>query len=313
MKFKVRRTLVVGGAGYIGAHLVPLLVASGRHVSVLGRSVTPRYELPARAEYVVGDFAQHDLISHLLDLHQEVIHLAYATVPNTSFENPLADLLQNLPPTVQLFSAAADRGVKLVLVSSGGTVYGEATEAQIRENHPTHPISPYGVTKLTLENYASLYSVTRGLNFVCVRPANAYGVGQRPFTGQGFIATAMASIMRGAPVQVFGQRGTTRDYIYIADLAAGILSALEAGRQSEFYNIGSGIGLSNMDVIEALAPLMSQCGFVVNVENLAARTFDVKVNILDSTKLKTHTGWGPQVDLEGGLRRTLDWLRTQRL
>ena len=116
-------------------------------------------------------------------------------MPNTSFDNPLSDLLQNLPPTVQLFSEAADRGVKLVLVSSGGTVYGEAIKLPICETHPTKPISPYGVTKRTLENYAYLYAATHGLKFVCVRPANAYGVGQRAFVGQGFISTAMAEIV----------------------------------------------------------------------------------------------------------------------
>ena len=167
MKSNMTNTLVIGGAGYIGAQLVSQLIATGRRVTVLGRSTTPRYELPVEAVYVAGDFSQLGLIGSLLDTHQEVIHLAYATVPNTSFENPLRDLLQNLPPTVQLFSEVADRGTKLVLVSSGGTVYGEAEELPIRETHPTKPISPYGVTKLTLENYAYLYAATHGLNFVC--------------------------------------------------------------------------------------------------------------------------------------------------
>ena len=305
-------TLLIGGAGYIGAHLVPQLIATGRCVTVLGRSATPRYELLAGVDYVAGDFAQHELISRLLDGHQEVIHLAYATVPNTSFENPLADLLQNLPPTVQLFSEAADRGVKLVLVSSGGTVYGEADELPICETHPTKPISPYGVTKLTLENYAYLYAATHGLKFVCVRPANAYGVGQRPFVGQGFIATAMASAMRGMPVKIFGPCGTIRDYLYVSDLASGIVSTLEHGHLSETYNLGSGIGLSNLEVIEAFKPLMREIGCEVQVENLPERAFDVKANVLDSTKLQEHTGWKARVEFDDGLRRTREWLRNFR-
>lgn len=303
-------TLIIGGAGYVGAHLVPQLLATGRQVTVLGRSQSARYELPSNAVYVAGDFAQHELISSLLDTHQEVVHLAYATVPNTSFENPLSDLLQNLPPTVQLFSEVADRGVKLVLVSSGGTVYGEAVELPIRETHPTKPISPYGVTKLTLENYAYLYAATHGLKFVCVRPANAYGVGQKPFIGQGFIATAMASVMRGMPIIIFGQNGTIRDYLYVSDLAYGIVSALEQGHLSETYNLGSGIGLSNLDVIEAFKPLMYEIGCEVQVENLPERAFDVKVNVLDSTKLQEHTGWKPLVKFEEGLCLTRDWIRT---
>lgn len=310
MKPNTANTLVIGGAGFIGAHLVPQLVATGRRVTVFGRSRTPRYKLPVGVVYVAGDFAQHDLVSSLLDTHQDVIHLAYATVPNTSFENPLADLLQNLPPTVRLFSEAADRGVKLVLVSSGGTVYGEAVELPIRETHPTKPISPYGVTKLTLENYAYLYAATHGLKFVCVRPSNAYGVGQRPFVGQGFIATAMASAMRGMPIKIFGQCGTVRDYLYVSDLASGIVNALEHGHLSETYNLGSGVGLSNLDVIEIIKSIVDEIECDVQVENLPERAFDVKANVLDSTKLQKQTGWAPQVKFEDGLRRTREWLRT---
>lgn len=258
--------------------------------------------------YVEGNFEQLDLIRGLLDRHHEVIHLAYATVPNTSFENPLADLLQNLPSTVQLFSEVADRGSKLILVSSGGTVYGEALSLPISENHPTKPISPYGVTKLTLENYAHLYGVTHGLKFVCLRPANAYGVGQRPFVGQGFISTAMASVMRGDPIKIFGQTGTVRDYLYVSDLASGIVSALEKGHLSETYNLGSGEGRSNMDVINSISPLMKELGHEIRVEHFPERAFDVKANVLDSTKLHAHTGWKPTVTFDIGLRRTCDWL-----
>lgn len=303
------RTLVIGGAGYIGAQLVPHLIGIGRQVTVLGKSATPRYELPEGVDYVTGDFSQYELLCSLLDKHYEVIHLAYATVPNTSFDNPLADLLQNLPPTVQLFSEVANRGGKLILVSSGGTVYGEAVQLPILEDHPNKPISPYGVTKLTLENYAHLYAVTHGLKFVCIRPGNAYGIGQRPFVGQGFISTAMASVMRGQDVSIFGKKGTVRDYIYISDLAAGIMSALQKGHLGGIYNLGSGVGLSNMDVIDAMIPIMKEVGCDVMVKHLPERTFDVKANVLDSMKLHTHTGWKPQVDLSEGLRRTRDWLR----
>lgn len=309
MKNNQRSTLLIGGAGYIGSHLVRQLLATGRGVTVLGRSVMPRYSLPAGVTYTVGDFAQTDLLSRLLRAHQEVIHLAYATVPNTSFENPLADLLQNLPPTIQLFAEAAKHGVKLILVSSGGTVYGEAVELPMREAHPTKPISPYGVTKLTLENYAYLYAATHGLKFVCVRPANAYGVGQRPFVGQGFIATVMASMLKELPIKIYGQPGTIRDYLYVSDLSAGIVSALEQGHLAETYNLSSGVGLSNLDVVEACSSLLSKVTRARKIENLPARAFDVKVNILDSSKLRLHTGWIPQVCFDEGLRQTYDWLR----
>ncbi len=305
-------TLVIGGAGFVGSHLVPCLLGASRHVTVLGRRAKPLYGLPEGVDYVAGDFGQPELIGRLLDSHQEVIHLAYATVPNTSFQNPVGDLLENLPPTVQLFSEVAARGGKLVLLSSGGTVYGEAVKLPITENHITKPISPYGVTKLTLENYAHLYSVTHGLKFVCVRPANAFGVGQRPFVGQGFISTAVASALSGRAIAIFGQHGTIRDYIYVDDLAEGIVSALVKGRVSETYNIGSEVGLSNMEVIDAISRLMTDADGQIRVEHLPERAFDVKVNVLDSTKLHEHTGWKPTITFDEGLLRTMDWMRVSK-
>lgn len=304
-----RNTLVIGGGGYIGACIVPQLIATGRQVTVLGRSVKPRYALPNEVRYVGGDFSDLELISLLLDCHSEVIHLAYATVPNTSFLDPLADLMQNLTPAVQLFAQAAARKVKLLLVSSGGTVYGQAAELPIRECHATRPISPYGVSKLTVENFAALSGVTQGLDFICVRPANAYGPGQRPFIGQGFIATAIASIMRRQPVVIFGEHGTVRDYLYVSDLASGVVHALEHGRSAETYNLGSGVGLSNLDVIEACRPILTDHGHEILIENLPERPFDVAANVLDSSKLREHTGWQREVDFSDGLRRTYDWLR----
>ncbi|THK43291.1 NAD-dependent epimerase/dehydratase family protein [Methylophaga sp. SB9B] len=303
------KTLVIGGAGFIGSYLVPELINSGRTVTVLGRKKLPRYLLPERAKYVQGDFSDLELICNLLDKHQEVIHLAYATVPNTSFDDPLSDLLQNLPPSVQLFKEMADRGIKLILVSSGGTVYGEARQLPIDETHQTKPISPYGVTKLTLENYAYLYAATHGLKFVCVRPANAYGIGQYPFTGQGFIATAIASVLAHNPIKIFGQRGTVRDYIYVSDLASGIVSALEHGRLSELYNLGSGVGLSNLDVIELFTPILKNIGLSVHIENLPERSFDVQSNVLDSSKLQKHTGWNKKVNFTDGIDTTFEWIK----
>lgn len=302
------KTLLIGGAGYIGTHLVPLLLAAGRNVTVLGRRQAGDVHLPEGARYVMGDYGQGDVLRSLLDTHQEVIHLAYASVPNTSYEDPLADLLQNLPSVIQLFGEMVERGNKLVLVSSGGTVYGEALRLPIAENHPTRPISPYGVTKLTLENYAYLYAVTHGLKYVCVRPANAYGVGQQPFAGQGFIAAAMASALRRQPVRIFGQAGTVRDYLYVEDMARGILHALLYGKASETYNLGSGIGLSNLDVVEAMRPLMRVIGVEMALAHLPKRAFDVEVNVLDATKLRNEAGWAPEVSFVDGLVRTRDWL-----
>jgi len=304
------KCLLIGGCGFIGSHLVLKLVASSRSITVLDRKEPLDQDRVAGVTYIAGDFSDAELIGRLVAEHDEIVHLAYATVPNTSFDNPLADLDQNLHPAVQLFEVVARKGARLLLVSSGGTVYGEAQTTPISEEHPTRPISPYGVTKLTLEKYAYLYAVTRGLKVTCVRPANPFGEGQRPFAGQGFIATAMATAIQGNPVTIYGEQGTVRDYIYIEDLVAGMVTVLEHGEINEIYNIGSGIGRSNLDVVNAFTPPLKAAGMDVRVAYAQARPFDVKSNILDCRKLRG-LGWQPQSAFETGLKRMFVWLRKQ--
>ena len=303
--------LVIGGNGFMGRKLLPCLHGRASRITALGRSPVLAKEAVPGVAYVRGDFGDTDVLMPLLDRHDIIVHLAYATVPNTSFDDPLADLLQNLPPVVGLFTEIAARKKKLLLVSSGGTVYGEGLTLPITEDQPPRPISPYGVTKLTLENYAHLYAVTHGLQFVSVRPSNAYGPGQRPFVGQGFIATAMASAMRGQPVRIFGDRGAIRDYIYITDLTEGIAQLLTQGELSQAYNVGSRQGRSNMDVIEAMTPMLRESGHALQVEHLPERPFDVKANVLDARKIQALTGWKPEISFEQGLRLTYAWLKNK--
>jgi len=302
------KCLLIGGCGFIGSHLVRRLVTSGRSITVLDWKEPLDQDKESGVTYIAGDFSDAELIGLLVSKHDEVVHLAYATVPNTSFDNPLADLDQNLHPAVQLFDIVARKGARLLLVSSGGTVYGEAISTPITEEHPTRPISPYGVTKLTLERYAYLYAVTRGLKVTCVRPANPYGEGQRPFAGQGFVSTAMATAMQGKPITIFGEQGTVRDYIYIDDLVEGMFLVLENANANETYNIGVSIGRSNLDVVNTMRPLLQEIGVELRIDYAPARPFDVKVNVLDCSRIRS-MGWQPQVDFEAGLKRTLAWLR----
>jgi UDP-glucose 4-epimerase len=306
------KTLVIGGVGFIGLPLVQRLAAVDRTVTILSRRAMNGVSLPKNVHYVRGDFGNIDLIDSLVAAHDEVIHLAYASTPNTSFADPLSDLLLNLRPAVALFEIAARHGVRVVFVSSGGTVYGQAECLPINEAHPTKPIASYGATKLTIENYAHLYRASHGLDVVCVRPANAYGVGQQPFSGQGFIATAMASAMRGKSVKIFGACGTVRDYLYVTDVADGIAAALERGTPGATYNIGSSIGLNNLEVLQAIKTLLHEFGIAMTVENLPDRSSDVAANVLSSAKLNLVSGWAPTVSLEDGLRRTFNWLVEQK-
>jgi len=303
-----KRCLVIGGSGFIGSHLLGVLVPSGKSITSLDRSEVSAIRKIGGVSYVTGDYSDEELIENLLSEHDEVIHLAYASQPNTSFDDPFFDLSQNLPPTIQLFDIASRYGVRVLFVSSGGTVYGESIATPISEDHPTRPISPYGVTKLTLEKYAHFYAVTRGLNVVYVRPANPYGEGQRPFTGQGFISTAMALALQGKPIDIYGKHGAVRDYIYIDDLIEGIMTVLDKGKSNEVYNIGSSMGYSNLQVIDEIKKILGYSGMGIEVCHKLERPFDVKVNILDTGKLKS-LGWTPKVSVNQGMLRMLRWLQ----
>ena len=303
-------TCVIGGTGFIGSHFVHALSVLGRRITVIGRNAVPTRVLPKKTTYLAGDYSDTYFLRGVLRNVQEVICLAHNSVPKTSFDDPVSDILGNLPGAVKLFETAADLGIrKLIFVSSGGTVYGPASRLPLSEESPTRPISPYGISKLAMENYAFMYHAIRGLPVVCARPANAYGEGQLPFTGQGFIATAMAAVLRGEEIVLYGENGTIRDYVHVTDVASGIVALLNNGTAGECYNIGSGIGINNREVLQAIAPLAGAAGLEVKIRVVPPRGFDVPANILDCTKIKNETGWGEIVTIDNGIRRTWDWLR----
>ena len=304
MQPKRIRTCVIGGAGFIGTHVTRQLLDTGRDIVVLGRRAKPDGNLPQEVAYVSGDYGNRSVVRDVLQGVEEVIDLAYATVPQTSFADPIFDILANLPPSVQLLQEAVVAKVrKVVLVSSGGTVYGNAKSLPISEEHPTSPISPYGITKLTIEKYASMFHQVADLPVVIVRPGNAYGEGQRAFAGQGFIATAMHSIIRGETIRIFGAQGTIRDYVHVSDIASGILAVLEIGEPGNAYNIGTGVGKSNLDVLREVEPLATRAGHLIRTESLPARRFDVPANVLDIRKISGVSGWRPQVGFASGIER----------
>ncbi|MEO6349647.1 MAG: NAD-dependent epimerase/dehydratase family protein [Candidatus Limnocylindrales bacterium] len=298
-------TWLIGGGGFIGSELARHLVESGRDVAVLGRSPAPTNPLPPQVRYVVGDYGEEAILAQVADSADEVVHLAYATVPQASYTDPYSDITANLPPTVRLFRAVAGRHArKVVFISSGGTVYGPTDASLIDEDEPTHPISPYGITKLALEKYARMLFTTAELPVVVVRPANAYGERQTARGGQGFVAAAIESILDRQPVALFGEHGTIRDYIHVSDVASGIIAALDSGEAGSAYNIGTGQGRSNSDVLAALEPLAREAGLAISTTVTPRRPFDVPRNVLDSSRLRAVSDWTPQVSFKDGIERS---------
>jgi len=298
------RTCVIGGAGFIGRYLVAQLLETGREVLVLGRRPEHPRSIDSRAIYATCDYGDREALRRHLEACTEIVDLAYATVPQTSFVNPVFDLQANLPASVGLLQEASrlPHLRQLMIVSSGGTIYGPVSSLPIHEDAPTAPISPYGITKLTLEQYGRMFHRMHGLPVTIVRPANAYGPGQRPFAGQGFIATAIGYILKRDKVTIFGEQGTIRDYLHVRDVASGMLAALAGEGSGDTYNIGSGVGRNNKEVLSAIEPHAAQAGYEIRLDIAPERHFDVPANVLSFSKLAEHTGWQPRVSFEDGIK-----------
>jgi UDP-glucose 4-epimerase len=306
----MRKCLVIGGTGFIGSSLVGFLKKKNRQVKVL--SNIPSTVKHCDVEYIHGDYGDIELVKTLLNDCEEIIHLAHSSLKMSINQNIISDIHRNLLPTITLLDACQQvKNIKKVIfVSSGGTVYGLQHTKIIDETHATDPISSYGVIKVTIEKYARLFYYQNQLPVIIIRPSNGYGPGQIPFAGQGFIATALASVLQSKPITIFGDGSTIRDYIYINDLAEGIIAALDFGLPGEIYNIGSGQGYSNIQIVEEIIrPLAKKEGLDLQINFQPSRGFDVPSNILSYEKLHAISGWSPQMSFEEGIHSTWKWLK----
>ena len=298
---------LIGGGGFIGVHVANSLLSQGRRVTVLDTRPAPIH-LSKTAKYLLGNYGHKETLRMALAGADTIINLSYSSVPSTSIEDPIQDILSNLPAAVGLFETASDYAIqKIIVISSGGTVYGPAQGLPLTEDHPTNPISPYGVTKLAIEKYGHMFHRLKELPVVTIRPANAFGERQNPFVGQGFIATAIAAILSRKGIALYGSHGTIRDYVHVEDIASGIVAALEHGQPGAIYNIGSGEGRSNKEVLDEIRPHAESLGLPLQIKILPARRFDVEANVLDSTKLQVDTGWNIRIPFHEGIQRTWDW------
>jgi UDP-glucose 4-epimerase len=310
-------TLVAGGAGFIGSALIRALLRGpeSRHITVVGRSSRPRTPLPDGVSYYSGDVANSEFIQPLVEKADEIIDLAYGTVPKTSFDDPLIDVVSNLPASVNLQKLACQSRVKrYLLVSSGGAVYGNTEASSIDESHPTNPISPYGISKLVTEKYGMFFCRMEGLPLVVARPGNPYGIGQIGQKLQGFVGAAMQAAIDSSAIDVYGERGTVRDYIYIDELAQALIAALQCGVPGSVFNIGTGVGNDNIEVLEALRNIVAPSGLTVKARRCPSRPFDVNLSVLDSRRLTEVSGWRPTISLTEGIDRLWsEWMMTQEL
>ena len=303
--------LVLGGRGFIGSHLIDALLAQGHRVRCFDRPhVAPLGEAhrahPAFELYEGDLMSEADVIEALAGC-EVCFHLVSTTLPKSSNADPVFDVESNVLGTVRLLTHAVKTGLRQVIfVSSGGTVYGVPLHVPIPETHPTDPVCSYGISKLTIEKYLGLFARLHGLEYTILRIANPFGERQRTEASQGAVAVFLGKVLRGQPVEIWGDGSVVRDYIYIADVVAALMAAFErSGGQEHLFNIGSGHGQSLNEVLDAIERVTGRAA----IRNyLPARPFDVPRSILSIQRARDALGWAPQIDFESGLRRFARWI-----
>ena len=307
------KTLVTGGAGFIGSNLVDALVARGDEVAVIDNLTTGKREnlenaLANGAELIELDVRDAEAVAAAVErVRPEVIfHLAAQIDVRKSVADPAHDSRVNVEGTINVLAAAQAHGVRRVVnTSTGGAIYGEGQILPAPEEHPVAPEAPYGLSKFCAENYCALFTRLHGLSTVSLRYGNVYGPRQDPLGEAGVIAIFCGKLLDGGRPQIFGDGKQTRDYVFVGDVVDVNLRAADSDVTGAF-NVGRGVATSVLDIVEALAA-QSDNGF--EADHLPARPGEVQHIALDPSRSKAELGWEAQVDLDQGLARTLDSLR----
>jgi UDP-glucose 4-epimerase len=307
------KTLVTGGAGFIGSNLVDALVARGDDVAVIDNLATGKREnleqaLANGAELIELDVRDAEAVAAAVERvgPEAIFHLAAQIDVRKSVADPAHDSRVNVEGTINVLAAAQASGVRrLINTSTGGAIYGEGQILPAPEDHPVAPESPYGLSKFCAENYCALFTRLHGLSTISLRYGNVYGPRQDPLGEAGVIAIFCGKLLDGGRPQIFGDGKQTRDYVYVGDVVDVNLRAADSDVTGAF-NVGRGVATSVLDIVEALAA-QSDNGF--EADHLPARTGEVQHIALDPSRTKAELGWEAQVDLDQGLSRTLDSLR----
>ena len=300
---------MLGGGGFIGSAVCDALLIEGYQVRVFERPRVPPYRFFAedeRVEWIVGDSLSAADIDAALNGVDLVIHLVSTTLPKGSNQDAIFDVQTNVVGTLQLLNAMVRRSVsRIVFISSGGTVYGPPRCIPVPEDHATEPTVSYGVTKLAIEKYLSIYSAEYGLQSTVLRVANPYGARQRVETAQGAVGVFVAKALRNEVIEVWGNGSVIRDYIHVRDVAAAFCAAvMYPSSGHRVFNVGSGQGKSLLELITAVQRYTSQ---LISVEFLPPRLFDIPVNVLDISKANQQLFWQPAVSFESGIEETVRW------
>jgi UDP-glucose 4-epimerase len=312
MNYEKNKILVLGADGFIGSNMIEALIKE-KNYSVrafdffrngISRNLEPFRE---KIQFFPGDFLNRSDIRKSLKGVSHVFHFLSSTTPGSSMDDPLVDINTNVFGMLMFLDECVKADVKkIIFSSSGGTVYGNDGKNKCKEEDPTNPISPYGISKLTIEKYLEYYKIRSGLEYLILRYSNLYGPRQNISGSQGIIPIFLNLIKKEKPIEIFGDGKNIRDYLYIDDAIAVTKILFKKKTKYNIYNIGSGRGFSIIDVVASIEKLT---GKKAKIKWMHERNTDVKKIILDISRAREETGYFPKISLKEGLNKTWEWIQ----
>ncbi|HUE75566.1 MAG TPA: NAD-dependent epimerase/dehydratase family protein [Chloroflexota bacterium] len=304
------KILVTGGAGFIGSHIVDHLMLAGHQVAIVDNFQTgKRDHINPRATLHEMDLRDDSLADLLRSERPQVVcHQAAQASVSVSVREPVYDAEVNIVAAIRLLEAARAAGVrKIIYASSGGACYGEMANPPVNEDTPVNPMSPYAISKHTVEHYLFAYRQLHGVQYTVLRYANVYGPRQDPRGEAGVIAIFINHMLSGDQPVIYGDGSHERDYVNVTDVARANVAALDQA-DGEILNIGTGIGTTNNELFEQLKSITGYSG-----ERLHGppRPGDILRSVIDPSRAAERLGWQPRVSLDAGIRETVDYFRNE--
>lgn len=307
--------LVTGGAGFIGSHVVQHLLQRGERVRVVDNLCTGSIErlgrLRSTIDFVDADLADPKVCDRVVDGVTYVLHQAAIPSVQRSIRDPLTSNRANVTATLNLLESCRTRRVERVIYAASSSVYGDTAVLPKQEDMPANPLSPYALQKFVGERYARMYHELFGLETVSLRYFNVFGPRQDPQSEySAVIPKFINKLLNDETLTIFGDGDQSRDFTYVDNVVEANLLALKAtGAAGKVCNIGCGTRISLNQLVANLEKII---GRKANVEYQPARPGDVRDSQADITRAKNILDYSPQISIEDGLRKTVDWFRAQR-
>lgn len=297
------RILITGGAGFIGSHIADALVADNDVVILDNFSTGSRENVPAGAEMIEGDIRDDELLRSAMADVDLVFHEAAIVSVEESIDDPLTTHDVTARATVQLLELARQESARVVLASSAA-IYGQPTDVPIEESESTNPASPYGLAKLTADQYAQLYAELYDVAAIPLRYFNVYGPRQTAGDYSGVISIFLQQARDGEPLTVHGDGAQTRDFVHVDDVVQANLRAAVHGEPGTPYNVGTGQRLSIQELAETICDVVGDIE-PIEISHVTGRAGDIKESQAAIGRAQTELAFEPTVSLKQGLDNLL--------